>query len=523
MANTNDLMTQLEDSHATIKEGQASGDQATIDKGMEAQSQVLLDNGIVYPSGNAGTNADESTPLPKSWQSSGSGSTSKSSGSSSASSLMASMVGNASALNKAAQEQQTAQIDYTVEQGVAELERAEEDAQKQFQTQQNQVDIDEAKALDNQALYAEARGDRGGIGQAQYGQIQNTAMTNRRAINTARTELATNTARQIADLRAQGEFQKADALLQLTQTYLAQLNEIQQWGAEYTLQEAQFNAQLEEWKAEFAMKESELTGVYNGQKTWEVQRTELEALAQAGVATVEAGDQPTADQLSAMAQLYGYDQAWVDARILAYQSAQENETVAAQLEKAEAALEIPGVTLSSEQRSILLAAGWTESMIAAKQKQVAQEYAAKFKTSSSTGSNTSDKSTLTYQSLYDKGLRTEGDTYAYLISSGYSSTEATALVDYYMEWIDDKEKAAEPEVETSLITATMGLGLGPAVNATLLTELADYGAITEDSRGVLHWATGWSASNYKTRLAAAKTRGYVLAKGLSASGLPYTS
>ena len=44
-----------------------------------------------------------------------------------------------------------------------------------YQTQRNQVDADESKALDNQVLYAEARGDRGGIGQSQYGSIQNAA------------------------------------------------------------------------------------------------------------------------------------------------------------------------------------------------------------------------------------------------------------------------------------------------------------------------------------------------------------
>ena len=46
--------------------------------------------------------------------------------------------------------------------------------------------------------------------------------------NQAQTKLSTDTARQIADLRAQGEFEKADALLELNQTYLSKLMEIQQ-------------------------------------------------------------------------------------------------------------------------------------------------------------------------------------------------------------------------------------------------------------------------------------------------------
>lgn len=149
--------------------------------------------------------------------------------------------------------QQQGAIDYATQQGITELERAQEDAQEQFQAQQNQIDADEAKALDNQALYAEARGDKGGIGQAQYNQIQATAMTNRRAVNSARTKLSTDTARAIADLRAKGEFEKADSLLQLTQTYLTQLIQLQQWGAEYSMNVAQFNAQLQQWQAEYNM------------------------------------------------------------------------------------------------------------------------------------------------------------------------------------------------------------------------------------------------------------------------------
>ena len=105
------------------------------------------------------------------------------------------------------QRQQTEQkTDYTVENGIKELTRALEDAAKQYDTQRNQAAADEAAALDNQALYAEARGDRGGIGQAQYASIQNTAAMNRRAVNDAQVKLSTDTARQIEDLRAQGEF-----------------------------------------------------------------------------------------------------------------------------------------------------------------------------------------------------------------------------------------------------------------------------------------------------------------------------
>lgn len=196
-------------------------------------------------------------------------------------------------------QQQENRIDYGTNQGITELERAKEDAQEQFQTQRNQVDIDEAKALDNQALYAEARGDKGGIGQAQYNQIQNAAATNRMTVNKAQTKLATDTARQIADLRAQGEFQKADAVLTLTQNYLSQLFQLGQWAAEYNLSIDQFNASLRQWAAEYEMGMAEL-GMAQDQWNWQVGQAEQENLANAGWAILDAGIMPSESQLAAM-------------------------------------------------------------------------------------------------------------------------------------------------------------------------------------------------------------------------------
>ena len=148
---------------------------------------------------------------------------------------------------QSAQQQQTGAIDYATNQGIKELDRAEQDAAGDFQTQRNQIAVDEAKAKDNQALYAETRGDKGGIGAAQYDSVANTAAQNRLAVNSAQTKLATDTARQISDLRAQGEYEKADAMLSLSQQYLSQLMSLEQWAAEYNLTAEQFNAQLEQW------------------------------------------------------------------------------------------------------------------------------------------------------------------------------------------------------------------------------------------------------------------------------------
>ena len=221
------------------------------------------------------------------------------------------------------QRQQTEQkTDYTVENGIKELTRALEDAAKQYDTQRNQVAADEAMALDNQALYAEARGDRGGIGQAQYASIQNTAAMNRRAVNDAQVKLSTDTARQIEDLRAQGEFEKADNLLSLTQSHLSQFMSLEQWAMQTNLGVDEFNSQLQQWVDEYKLKAQEyltnldlaaaqITGIFaDGTRTAAAQEKLTAALAQSGNALLQSGVMPTEQQLKAMgmtaeqAQLY---------------------------------------------------------------------------------------------------------------------------------------------------------------------------------------------------------------------------
>lgn len=207
----------------------------------------------------------------------------------------------------AAQQQQTNTIDYGTNQAVLDLIRQQEIAEQQFQEQRNQIAIDEAKAKDNQALYAESRGDKGGIGAAQYDSIMNTAAQNRLQVNSAQQKLATDTARQIADLRAQGEYEKADALLQLSQQYLAQLINLEQWSMEYNLSVAQFNASLQQWAAEYEMAVADLTGYYNGTPTLKNQQyqnelalTQQNQMASAGETLLSAGIMPSASQLAAM-------------------------------------------------------------------------------------------------------------------------------------------------------------------------------------------------------------------------------
>lgn len=203
-------------------------------------------------------------------------------------------------------------INYAVQQGINELNRAMEDAAKNYQTQRNQVAADEANALDNQALYAEARGDRGGIGAAQYASIQNTAAQNHRAVNDAQVKLGTDTARQIADLRAQGEFEKADQLLSITQSYLSQLANLEQWALSTNVGVDEFNSQLQQWVDEYNLDKqkflsdldlsaAQLTGMFSdGTRTFEAEQALITSLANSGNALLQMGVMPSRQQLQAM-------------------------------------------------------------------------------------------------------------------------------------------------------------------------------------------------------------------------------
>lgn len=213
--------------------------------------------------------------------------------------------------------QSNQQIDYATEKGTTELNRALEDAAPQFQTQRNQLAANEARALDNSALYAEARGDRGGIGQAQYNEIQSAALQNRQAINAAQTRLATDTARQIADLRAQGEFEKADNLLKLTQQKLSQLMSLEQWGAQYAMSQEQMRQSLEQWQKEYDLNKANVTGYFtDGTPTRAATESAREAAAGIASALLEAGIMPNDEQLKALGMTSDQAQSYITAKQL---------------------------------------------------------------------------------------------------------------------------------------------------------------------------------------------------------------
>ena len=215
-------------------------------------------------------------------------------------------------LRDAASQQAEKKSDYTVEQGVAALKSAEEDAAADFRSRRDRISAEERNALDNQALYAELRGDRGGIGRAQYASVQNTAAANRLAVDREQQKLSADTARSIAQLRAQGEFDKADKLLALTQSYLSELMTLKRWAAETNMDTEQFNTELARWEADYALNarryaaEAELnaakvTGALaDGTPTESAVNAYRTQLAAAGQAMLNNGLEPTPAQLEAM-------------------------------------------------------------------------------------------------------------------------------------------------------------------------------------------------------------------------------
>lgn len=118
-------------------------------------------------------------------------------------------------------------INYETQGAVDQLNRAYKDAQPTYEAAIANQLLEAKKAQDAMALYNQVNGDRGGIGSAQMASIANASARNREAIAQQQRQLATDTARQIADLRAQGKYQEANLLLQNSQQRLSAMYEEQ--------------------------------------------------------------------------------------------------------------------------------------------------------------------------------------------------------------------------------------------------------------------------------------------------------
>ena len=331
------------------------------------------------------------------------------------------------AWQEAALAQQQSKIDYATQKGINDLERAQEDAQVQFKAAQEQIAADELAARDNQALYAEARGDKGGIGAAQYDSIANTAAINRQSVRDAQTKLATDTWRQIADLRAQGEYEKADAVLEITQTYLSNLISLEQWAANYGLSVAQFEESIREWEKNFQLSVAELTGSYNGQPTLAARNADRNYALQVADLTGSFNGRPT---LAARNADRNY--ALQEANITGYYNGsptytrEKNDQSA--LASAGSALLSAGIMPSADQ---LRAMGMSETD--AQSYLFASQMAATAKGGGGSGGSMRVTDMNAYAIMSAAGAKTEGEAYQALRDAGYKDTEAKTFAGYYAD------------------------------------------------------------------------------------------
>lgn len=204
-------------------------------------------------------------------------------------------------MSQSSLDQLNGQIDYATEQAVLEQKRAVEDAQPEFEKRLKDLDTETARAMANSAMYAEMRGDRGGIGQSQYNEVQAQALANKQAIKAEQTKLATDAARAVADARAKGEFEKADAVWKVAQQKLADLYEIEKYNAEFGMSKAEFDQSVAQWKANFALQEAPYTGMYQGQQTLQAMNDERDYMASlAEMKLKQFGVMPTAEELAAL-------------------------------------------------------------------------------------------------------------------------------------------------------------------------------------------------------------------------------
>lgn len=84
-----------------------------------------------------------------------------------------------------------------------------------------------------------------------------------------------------------------------------------------------------------------------------------------------------------------------------------------------------------------------------------------------------------YTRMYQAGIRSEGDAYAWLLASGYNTTQAGKLAGYFTDWMESgggSGGGTDYENATVDMYSVLDLGYGP-INEEYLAELEDRGEI----------------------------------------------
>ena len=341
--------------------------------------------------------------------------------------------------------QTEAAADANTQRSLLALAQQAEAAQQDYATQQNAVNAEEAQNQDRTALYNRAQGNRGGIGTAQYTAVMNTAGQNRAAIAAAQQKLATDTARAMETLRAQGEYEKAQAVLELGQQELSALYN------EYARVDG-VNLSVQQYLDSFEVQMASLLGTYQGKETMQgkqlamAQREYEDQKAETDQAAAKAGA-----QLLLSAGVYDLS----DEQCAALGLSRE------QVKKL-------GQVYAAQEAAVRSASGGSRS-------------------GSSSGGNTDgsydEGAGAIYRWLGQNGAVDQGTAYELLLRMGYSNTEAKALADYFDEHAAEYTGAGSGLAQEDFWVRTVRrmLALNGAEEAEqFLLQRVDQGVITRN-------------------------------------------
>jgi hypothetical protein len=186
--------------------------------------------------------------------------------------------------------QQQNSIGYQTEKNIDRSVRSYEDAAGDYQSQNQSLTANMYSSMDNQALMSRANGQYGGMAAAQVGAVQNSYQLQRQQLALQQQKLATDTLREVEDLRTQGEYDQADALLKANQQRFQALYEDAVRVDENRYANDQWQTTMDREDAEIQRQQ---------------EQTERSYLQQLGQLFLSAGAMPSKAMLEAM----GLDQA----------------------------------------------------------------------------------------------------------------------------------------------------------------------------------------------------------------------
>lgn len=104
----------------------------------------------------------------------------------------------------------------------------------------------------------------------------------------------------------------------------------------------------------------------------------------------------------------------------------------------------------------------------------------------SSGSKGSGGNSDIYAGMYEAGIRSEGDAYAWLLAAGYNTTQAGKLAGYFAQWLEDGGGTENDDDGLSVdMSSIIDLGYGP-ISEEYLNQLVESGEVEEyEENGVI--------------------------------------